>query len=514
MSKYNHLLVASLALWGACVFEHNPYYCKGAPLDNCTLIDAALPDVPTAPDAAAPDAFAGCTADQQCTLPMASVCDVSGSRTCVQCTQDDFASCTGSTPVCMSNTCQKCTEHAQCASGACLPGGACGDDTNVAYIDATGSDNPACSKAAPCLTVMNALSLGRPYMKFHGTTDEPISIKGGRVVTFLADAGATLTRRSSGNGAILTVQDNDTSLSVYDLSISNAPNDPSGIGCLVPTAGAKLALTRVTISNNPGGGISMSGGTVTVSQSTVSGNTGVGISMSGGTVTVSQSTVSGNTGVGVSTTGGTVTVSQSTIINNPVGISSTGGTATVSQSTIINNPVGGLSITGATAFNVNNTLIAYNGRALGQPTEIGGAVLTANTSGSRFEWNTVAFNESSGLVHRGGLSCNAPMVAAGGNLIYHNSEPDGTGGLTTSAATQKNPTDVAACQFGNSLAVPTDANNLGLKSPLVAPFDFHLTSASPATIVDAGGVCSGVDIDGDPRPRGAACDLGADEYSP
>ena len=491
MSKYNHLLVASLALWGACVFEHNPYYCKGAPLDNCTLIDAALPDVPAAPDAAVPDAFAGCTADQQCTLPMASVCDVSGSRTCVQCTQDDFASCTGSTPVCMSNTCQKCTEHAQCASGACLPDGACGDDTNVAYIDATGSDNPACSKAAPCLTVMSALSLGRPYMKFHGTTDEPISIKGGRVVTFLADPGAVLTRRSSGNGAILTVQDNDTSLSVYDLSISNAPNDPSGIGCLVPTAGAKLALTRVTVSNNPGGGVSMSGGAVTVSRSTVSGNTGVGISATGGTLTVSQSTVGGNMGSGISATGGTLTVSQSTISNNPVG---------------------GLSVTGATVFDINNTLIVYNGRALGQqPSDVGGVALTANVIGSKFEWNTVAFNESNGLTFRGGLSCNGPMVTASGNLIYHNTEPDGLGGSKTDATTQKN---AVGCQFGNSLAVPTDASNLGLKSPIVAPFDFHLTSASPATIVDAGGICSGLDIDGDPRPRGAACDLGADEYSP
>lgn len=459
--KHVCFFVACVVLLGGCVFEHNPYFCKGAPLDNCTLIDAGI-DAPT-----------HCTMNQQCTTPMATVCDIAGSMTCVQCTPSESGACTGATPACVSNTCQKCTEHAQCASHACLPDGTCGDDTNVAYVEPmpVGNDNPACSSAAPCATVMKALSLGRPYVKLHGTTDEAVSIKGGRVVTFLADPGAKLTR-TNGNGAILTVQDNGTSASVYDLTIANAPNDPSGIGCVAPTAGASLSLTRVTISNNPGGGISVSGGALTVSQSTLTGNAG---------------------------TAGAA-------------ISATGGTLTISRSTIVSNPGGGISVTGTTSvFDISESFIVYNGRALAQPSDVGGAALTANTSGSRFEWNTVAFNESNGLTFRGGLSCNGPMASAAGNLIYHNTEPDGLGGTKTDATTQKN---AVGCQFGNSLAVPTDPGNLGFKSPIVTPFDFHLTSASPATIVNAGGACSGVDYDGDMRPIGAACDLGADEYHP
>jgi hypothetical protein len=46
------------------------------------------------------------------------------------------------------------------------------------------------------------------------------------------------------------------------------------------------------------------------------------------------------------------------------------------------------------------------------------------------------------------------------------------------------------------------------------PFDYHLTAASPSTIVDAAGSCTGTDFDGDARPVGAACDLGADERKP
>src|SRR5690606_34580854 len=125
--------------------------------------------------------------------------------------------------------------------------------------------------------------------------------------------------------------------------------------------------------------------------------------------------------------------------------------------------------------------------------------------------NTVAFNQSSGAVYRGGVSCTGAMVTANGNLIYRNSEADGAGGFKTDSSTQHN---TPGCQFGNSLAVAMDAANLGFKSPASVPFDFHLTAASPSTVVDAGGACTGVDVDGDMRPFGTACDIGADELRP
>jgi hypothetical protein len=41
-----------------------------------------------------------------------------------------------------------------------------------------------------------------------------------------------------------------------------------------------------------------------------------------------------------------------------------------------------------------------------------------------------------------------------------------------------------------------------------------VSAASPPSIVDAAGACTGTDIDGDSRPIGGACDLGSDERSP
>lgn len=441
------VLIAAISLC-ACG-ESNPYFCKGAPLDNCTLIDAP-PDVPSR-----------CTINEECTSPMAMVCEV-GSGACVQCTPSEASVCAGATPVCISNSCQKCTDHTQCASAACLPDGTCGTDVNVAYVDPDGTDNQNCSKMTPCNDVTKALATDRPYLKFHGTTDQAVSVKAGRVVTFLADPGAILTRRS-GNGAILTVQDNGTSVSIYDLSISNAPNDPNGIGCLIPTGGGTptLILDRVTISNNPGGGISTAAGALTVSRSVVSQSGGAGITMTAG------------------------------------------GTLNVSQSELSQNRGGGILMSADSGITLTNNIIHHNGDKLSSA--FGGLSLRP-TPGSVVQFNTIVDNEANaGAASAGGIFCDVTGFIADNNLIFRN-----TGGQALTTQT------FGICTYGKSFiaGAPVGDNTPMFVRPNLPPVDYHLTASTPTTIRDAAGNCTGVDYDGDMRPIGPACDLGADEYRP
>lgn len=205
---------------------------------------------------------------------------------------------------------------------------------------------------------------------------------------------------------------------------------------------------------------------------------------------------------------GSLDVSRATISNNDSrGINSSGPVALrVSRSTISGNRGGGLVVThNDTTFQITDNFIIYNGRATGS--DYGGVAITSNTLGSKLERNTIAFNQSNGTF-RGGVSCTGSRVTAAANLFFHNSEPGATG-PKTDMTTQMDST--GGCQYETSLAVADDAANLGFKSPRVAPYDFHLTAESPATIVDAAGACTGVDFDGDARPLGGACDLGADE---
>lgn len=278
MTKQLSVLVVLLGLIGCavgCGNTSNPYYCKGRnPDNNCTE-----PIV--------------CTDNSLCAAPT-GVCNTQ-TMTCVQCTQAASSACTGTSPACgADNACHACTAHSDCTSRLCLPDGSCAAADSVAYVSVPpdGTANQTCSLASPCTSAAAGLATGRPYLKFHGVIDEPVVVSGGRSVTFYGDPGAGLTR-SMGNGAIVTIQDDRTSLSVYDLSISNAPNSTSGIGCLIPAgAGAPLlSLTRSRITNNPGGGVSISNGTFVIVGNVFFNNGGLMSSIGGISITTAASSV-------------------------------------------------------------------------------------------------------------------------------------------------------------------------------------------------------------------------------
>lgn len=260
-------------------------YCPGAPFDNCMNLT--------------------CLSNNDCRAPT-SVCDIGGTQTCVECTQQEAAACTGAAPVCGDDhACRGCAAHAECAgSDVCLPEGACADPGQVAYVKPPalgGTDNTSCTLAMPCTKVASALQTGRPYVKLAGTNDEGGTLTlDNRNVTLLAEQGAKLVRTSNG----LHVEVKGTSqVEIHDLEISGA-SGAQGIGISMPPGNAaKLTLRRAKILNNAGGGISATGGTLTVTQSTVSNNTGGGISATGGTFAIVGNMFFGN-GALTGTTGG------------------------------------------------------------------------------------------------------------------------------------------------------------------------------------------------------------------
>ncbi len=426
-------LSLALVLAGSCLYAEDPYYCEDRPNHYC--------------------AEGSCATSADCGGE-APVCDWSAAAgVCVQCTAEEASACAGTAPICGDDrTCRGCARHGECASGACLPDGACADEAQVAYL-AEGGSGTACTRGAPCGNVGAALVLNKPVVKHSGSIADALALAGGRQLTWLAEPGARLTGPAS--GALVTVRDAGTSLAMFDVTLADANDEAAGYGLLVAVdAGdVAVALQRVTLRNNRAGAISCSAGALTIS-----------------------------------------------------------------ASTLIGNPGGGLAIAGsATRFSVRDSVIAYNGSANGnasglEPSTVGGVAITANSQGSDLSRNTIVYNQSDGSTFRGGVSCNAPRATASGNLIFRNGEPDGAGDVRYDLATQRNT--ASACAFGTSLALASDAQNLGFASPLRPPLDFHLTAATPATVRDAGGPCSGSDLDGDPRPLGGACDLGADEYRP
>ncbi|MCW5803701.1 MAG: right-handed parallel beta-helix repeat-containing protein [Deltaproteobacteria bacterium] len=432
---------ASLAV-AACTYEPNPNYCPGRNADN----DCTQPPYDAPPG--------GCTSNTECSAP-APVCDVAGTKTCVQCVApDQVDACTGANPVCGDDhACRRCAAHTECASEACLPDGSCG--TEVAYVDPDGTDNAMCTQAMPCTRVSKALATGRPFVKLKGTTDEAVTVNG-EEVTFLADPNAKLTRSSP--GIILRV-DGASRLTVHDLAISDGLG-AAGTGItLIAGNTATVTLTRVKLLNNAGGGISASGGALTIAQSTISNNAG--------------------------------------------GISATGGALTVSQSTIANNAGGGISASNGATFAIVGNVFFNNGTQLGT---VGGvSILTTQNAANRLEFNSFNKNQAQDTVGCA-VSCLAGTFTARNNIMSGN-------------ATATNMLQVSgSCQHAYSIArpgpLPPGTGN-SAEDPLFANTttgDLHIPAGSPAMrAADPGSDLAGIaarDIDGDARTSPA--DIGAD----
>ncbi|HTR54236.1 MAG TPA: right-handed parallel beta-helix repeat-containing protein [Kofleriaceae bacterium] len=258
--------------------ENNPNYCKGAPDNNCTLGSGSGTD----------SGAAACTSSAQCS-GATPVCDTSSS-TCVACMGSDLGACAGTMPVCgTDNTCQACSKHSDCgAMGACLPTGACGTDQDTAWVSGTGSNDNACTQEAPCATITQALTHGLPYVKVSGAIHDTVSIAAG--VTILADPGATL---DPGNGGALVTVTATEPVEIDDLTIEYAGSS-TGIGVYLPAGAQNVKLLRVTVQDNPGGGVYAIGGTITILRSVISSNSGGGITLNGASFDIENCFIVGN----------------------------------------------------------------------------------------------------------------------------------------------------------------------------------------------------------------------------
>lgn len=424
------------------------------------------------------DASATCSSSAECSAPTA-VCDVTGSMVCVECTTAEHDRCTGASPACVDNTCQPCTSHAQCDSGACLPDGTCAPETEVAFVKEGGSGS-SCTRTTPCGTLGDAINTNRPIVKIAAglVADSKVTMIDGKSIILLADAGAKLGR--TGTGEILDVT-GGADVKIFDLEVTQANGIFGQIGAIaVSPSGiaARLALTRVKITGIQGNGVSVAfGGTLTVSQCVMSGNTFNGIIATGGVLEVTESIASDNGGNGINAS----------------------GALAVSRSTLTRNQLAGISARDNLVSITNNFIVRNGGDA-----NPGGLQLANLSPGSKVESNTIVGNVGRADTNStGGVFCSSPGFVANNNIIFRN--------RTSSSSAQT----LGTCTYGNSIVMPGTTpidNALNFVNPNSEPFDYHLTATSPA--INSAGTCMGNDFDGDPRPNGIACDVGADEFKP
>ncbi|MCW5802545.1 MAG: right-handed parallel beta-helix repeat-containing protein [Deltaproteobacteria bacterium] len=498
----------------------------GCTKDNTAAFCAAHPEDPGCPDAAP-----ACVQDQQCGAG-ATVCDqASGTcvqclperaegcpgatpacdpatRTCVQCSAPgQVDACVGATPVCgEDHVCRACVKHAECSSSVCLADGTCADETKVAYVASTGSGS-ACTRTAPCSTLAAALVRNQPIVKFDAgiVKDTQLTLVIGRTLLFVAEAGAQLTRE--GTGPLLELQNSD--VTIFDLEITGqmGTND-AVIHALANPTPSRLALERARVAGNQGTAIRVSLGSILVLEDSTIANNGAGVLLGGSSASITRSTIDKNAAVGVDASDSIVTISESTLTSNSLGAQITGGRITLARSMVARNRTAMRLQLGE--FDLSNNYIIANGGS----SSLFGGIAISQPPGSgvrRIEFNTISGNRGVGSTT--GVSCAdvAQPITFSNNIVFNND----------SVVIGGNPVQVsgANCLWTFSNIGPQFVNgtgniNVDPQFVDVTSGDLHLKSTSPC--MDAANPNANVpdDFDGDPRPQGAAHDIGADEVKP
>jgi Right handed beta helix region len=405
-----------------------------------------------------------CETAEQCPAEKA-VCDVGGSGVCVECLPESANACSGNRPICGEDAaCRGCQAHSDCASDACLPEGSCAEEDKVVFLKeggtsgGPGNTNGKCSKETPCGTMAAALlqlTSARPYLRVTGTITSVGSILTARTITMLGSPGAVLKGSTDTDDPSILDLRTGSKVEIHDLTLQDTARN----GVRVADASTLLFHRSKLLNTKLDGILVETNGSAEISQSEIS-NCGTSL----------------NFGVTLNT--GSLTITRSKLANNSGGVFvGEGQRFTISDSFIVGSKV------------------------------IGGIYAKKPGAGSKLERSTIADNKAAttSASYAGGIYCDDASFTFSSNILFRNT--GGAGGFLQNAG---------ACKLTGSLVSSNsqaETGSLGFRSN-TAPFDYHLTAASPPTVLDAGGACTGVDYDGDVRGEDGGCDLGADEYRP
>ncbi|HEY1555516.1 MAG TPA: choice-of-anchor Q domain-containing protein [Kofleriaceae bacterium] len=321
-------------------------------------------------------------------------------------------------------------------------------DSEIVFTDPNGSQSSDCSRSAPC-TLDHALTLTPP--------------SGGQYVELAAgdyNEGATVEiegkRILVGRGANATTIRNAGTGQIFLI-------DDGGDG----------TLDSVELADAPGSPAGSTNGYAVYCPDAPAGTRSVHIL---------DALITNSAGDAVRAQTCTVEIRRTVIDGNlTTGLAIGTSTTIVDQTLVSSNAYGAGQVSGD--FSITNSFFVRNG---------GGLILGGATS-PVFAFNTVADNDGAF-----GLDCSAsaafPTIVVSSSILARNA---GQNLFNT------------GCVESSTVDEP-DVSGLNFASPETAPYDYHLLAGSIA--VDAASSCSvDHDFDGDKRPKGAACDIGADE---
>ena len=210
--------------------------------------------------------------------------DGNGSTFCGECRDTD--DCSDPAEVCNldTNLCGPCTDHVQCASGACISG-ACQLPEDILYVDQldqNANDAGSCTALEPCASITPALTLIGG-----GDTRSVLVVRGDINVTYIEALDIAVSATIIGEGANLMLPGASDNIPVVtvrsgagvyleNMVIAGADgmDGADGVNC---SGDSELHLKRVRIADNRGQGVDVISCTLTLERSYIGSNTRGGV---------------------------------------------------------------------------------------------------------------------------------------------------------------------------------------------------------------------------------------------
>jgi hypothetical protein len=410
------------------------------------------------------------------------------------------------------------------------------------FVSTMGSDtaNNCLSSASPCLTIGHALTQvtsGDVVKLTRGSYDEDVLINASLTVTLSgswepdfssseperyltvlagdlrveAGLGETIDVTVDGftvtrSHGVVALSSDDGALSLTLTSCAVKRNKPGGIGAFSSqTSTLALQISDSTISANR-----TSPGSVFLEASDTSVLT---LAMSDSSVERSQRNITlGGQGIYLSGLGSAslaATLTRTVVARSrKFGILAFGAFLELSDSSVVRNRGGGIGAGLGAAVTITNSVVARNrggGIVFSGPSM---AILNSTVIGNRAGCSPPSSSCSGGIGVGGVGTIDLTNTIVWGNTAGN----DGADNLTNAGATVN--IDHSDLGPGVNGGYNDLGGNISADPLFVSRGDPHLTAGSPA--IDTG-TCVGApaaDFEGDPRPTGGGCDMGADEFVP
>lgn len=284
--------------------------------------------------------------------------------------------CTTTAPVCGTDSaCRKCQAQSECASLVCNVDGSCAPTTDVVYVD---NQNGTCTGTHTgtlgdriCEIQTAVMTGGKPIVRVFGssTAYARLNITSGTITVVGPTSGTSAKVSGDSTNPAINLTGASTALTLDGLEVTGGGLGQHGIACTNGSLGPTVNVYRSNLHGLGGAGLNATMCKVTLDRDLITNNSGGGISLSGSQYSITNCFIVAN-------------VSTNAAVSFGPSSSPIPGSAGFAHNTVAGNggvgTLGGISCNAGAAVSIANSIVYGNSKTAAGATQLGGNCALTN----------------------------------------------------------------------------------------------------------------------------------------